>query len=148
MNALKIGELAKRFGCRVETIRFYEREGLLPAPGRSRGNFRLYGEAHLDRLTFIRHCRSLDMTLSEIRRLLGCRDAPEKSCGEVNALLDEHIRLVSDRIAQLKLLELQLRQLRGHCSRPRAAKHCQILRDLARPGEAERVAAGRESAIP
>ena len=63
---IRIGDLAKRSGCEVVTIRYYEKEGLLPKPARSGGNFRLYGEAHAERLQFIRHCRSLDMTLSEI----------------------------------------------------------------------------------
>ena len=73
---IRIGDLAKRSGCEVVTIRYYEKEGLLPKPARSGGNFRLYGEAHIERLQFIRHCRSLDMTLSEIRALLGLRDNP------------------------------------------------------------------------
>ena len=88
---LKIGELAQRTGTQVETIRYYEREGLLPEPARSEGNYRLYDKAHTERLSFIRHCRSLDMTLDEIRALLKFRDAPNQECGEVNALLDEHI---------------------------------------------------------
>ena len=67
---IKIGELARRTECQVETIRYYEKEGLLPEPTRSRGNYRLYGEAQVERLQFIRHCRSLDMTLGEVRALL------------------------------------------------------------------------------
>lgn len=87
MNAgLRIGELAQRTGTQVETIRYYEREGLLPEPARSEGNYRLYDRAHAERLSFIRHCRSLDMTLDEIRVLLQFRDAPEQNCGEVNAV--------------------------------------------------------------
>ena len=77
---MKIGELARRTGCQVETIRYYEREGLLPEPARSPGNYRLYGSAHVERLTFIRHCRALDMTLGEIRTLLMHRDHPERDC--------------------------------------------------------------------
>ena len=71
---MKIGELAKLTDCQVETIRYYEREGLLPEPARSEGNYRLYTQAHVERLTFIRNCRSLDMTLEEIRSLLNLRD--------------------------------------------------------------------------
>ena len=71
---IRIGDLAKRSGCEVVTIRYYEKEGLLPKPARSGGNFRLYSDVHIERLQFIRHCRSLDMTLSEIRILLGLRD--------------------------------------------------------------------------
>ena len=64
-DSLKIGEVAKRTGCLVETIRYYEREGLLLEPARSEGNYRLYTDIHVDRLQFIRHCRVLDMTLEE-----------------------------------------------------------------------------------
>ena len=128
---MKIGELAKRTGSVVETIRFYEQEGLLPAPNRSEGNFRLYGPGHLERLQFIRHCRSLDMTLNEIRHLLRFKDAPEENCGEVNALLDKHIVHVADRIAELKALERQLKDLRACCRRSQAAKDCGILQELA-----------------
>lgn len=131
MNLLKIGELARRTDCLVETIRYYEREGLLPAPARSEGNYRLYGAAHEERLQFIRHCRSLDMTLDEIRSLLHFKDAPEESCGEVNALLDKHIGHVTDRIAELEILQEQLKELRTRCSSAQAAKDCGILQKLA-----------------
>ena len=80
---MKIGELAARTDCAVETIRYYEREGLLPAPRRSAGNYRQYGETHLERLVFIRNCRVLDMTLQEIKQLLTLREQPRASCGGV-----------------------------------------------------------------
>src|SRR3546814_7885206 len=86
-----IGGLAKRTESTVETIRYYEKEGLLPEPSRSDGNYRLYGEEHIERLRFIRHCRTLDMALDEVRTLLRSRDTPTEDCGDVNALLDEHI---------------------------------------------------------
>ena len=95
---MKIGELANMTGVQVETIRHYEREGLLPHTKRSEGNYRVYDESHGQRLSFIRHCRSLDMTLDEIRVLLRFRDAPTENCGEVNALLDEHIGHVALRV--------------------------------------------------
>jgi Cd(II)/Pb(II)-responsive transcriptional regulator len=131
MKLLKIGELASRTGCLVETIRYYEREGMLEAPARSEGNYRLYGPAHVERLQFIRHCRSLDMTLDEIRTLLHFRDAPEENCGEVNVLLDKHISHVAARIAELKALQTQLGELRACCHRTQAAKDCGILQELA-----------------
>jgi Cd(II)/Pb(II)-responsive transcriptional regulator len=132
-NSLKIGELAKRTGSQVETIRYYEREGLLPEPGRSEGNYRLYSDTHLERLLFIRHCRSLDMTLEEIRSLLTFRDAPDDNCGEVNALLDEHIQHVATRIKELKLLQKNLRGLRNLCQQTQATKDCGILQSLGSP---------------
>ena len=132
MPHLKIGELARQSGCQVVTIRYYEREGLLPAPARSGGNFRLYDQAHIERLSFIRHCRSLDMNLDEIRTLLKFRDTPSASCGEVNALLDEHIQHVSKRIEELTALQQQLKALRDQCRRVQRAEHCEILKGLSR----------------
>ncbi|QJQ95952.1 MULTISPECIES: Cd(II)/Pb(II)-responsive transcriptional regulator [Halomonadaceae] len=130
---MKIGELATRTGCAVETIRYYEREGLLPEPARSSGNYRLYGEAHAERLGFIRHCRALDMTLGEIRTLLECHDHPEQPCGEVNALIDAHLDHVASRIVQLQTLKLALVRLRQRCNGESAASECGILSELARP---------------
>ncbi|WGS85068.1 Cd(II)/Pb(II)-responsive transcriptional regulator [Methylomonas sp. UP202] len=129
-NILKIGDLAKMAGCQVVTIRYYEREGLLPEPARSDGNYRLYTSKHLERLHFIRHCRSMEMTLEDIRLLLRFRDTPEENCSEVDALLEQHISDVVDRIEQLKSLESQLRDLRGQCHSARATKDCRILQSL------------------
>lgn len=132
---LKIGELAAKTDCPVQTIRYYEREHLLKEPARSDGGYRLYGESHVERLRFIRHCRSLDMTLDETRRLLRFRVAPEENCGEVNFLLDEHIGHVASRIVELKALEKQLQALRDLCRTAQATKDCGILHSLA-SGEA------------
>jgi Cd(II)/Pb(II)-responsive transcriptional regulator len=123
--SFKIGDLAKLTDCPVETIRYYEREGLLPAPARSEGNYRLYAQLHVERLTFIRNCRSLDMTLDEIRSLLALRDSPQDQCEGVNALIDEHIKHVSARIASLLVLQEQLTDLRQRCKG--APDHCGIL---------------------
>ena len=124
---MKIGALSSASSTPVETIRYYEREGLLPAPARTQGNFRAYEAAHLERLQFIRHCRSLDMSLDEVRVLLKFRDAPHESCGEVNALLDEHIGHVSRRVRELRALERQLKELRERCGPARPARDCGIL---------------------
>lgn len=133
MDSLKIGELAAAGGCQVETIRYYEREGLLPAPTRSAGNYRLYGSEHVERLTFIRHCRSLDMSLIDVRRLLHFKDAPDENCSEVNVLLDTHIAQIAERMVELKNLQNQMLELRSHCSQAQAAKDCGILHGLTRP---------------
>lgn len=127
---MRIGELARASGTPIETIRFYEREGLLPAPARTDGNYRIYDAAHADRLSFIRQCRNLDMTLDEVRALLGFRDAPQSDCGEVNLLLDEHIEHVAQRIRELKTLEKELRALRARCISPQAIADCGILQGL------------------
>lgn len=128
---MRIGELAKRTSCRVETIRYYEKAGLLPKPDRTSGNYRLYGREQSERLRFIRRCRSLDMTLEEIRALLKFRDTPTGNCGAVNALLDEHIEHVASRIGELQNLERQLKNLRKLCASVRSAKDCKILHELA-----------------
>lgn len=127
---IRIGDLAKRSGCEVVTIRYYEKEGLLPKPARSSGNFRLYGDAHIERLQFIRHCRSLDMTLREIRALLGLRDNPTKDCDEVNVLLDTHIQQVEVRVEALLRLRQHLLALREQCSGARPVQACGILQEL------------------
>jgi len=75
-DTMRIGELAKATDTQVETIRYYEREALLPQPGRTEGNYRVYGPEHVERLSFIRYCRSLDMALDEIRALLLMKDSP------------------------------------------------------------------------
>ena len=128
---MKIGELAKGAGVDVQTVRFYESEGLLPEPARSEGNFRLYDDAHLQRLQFIRRCRAKDMTLDEIRQLLSFRDRPELDCGEVNLLVDSHIAQVRAKIKELRELERELMDLRRSCDTARTARECGILNSLA-----------------
>lgn len=137
---MKIGDLASASATAVDTIRYYEREGLLPEPGRTQGGFRTYAAEHLERLQFIRHCRGLDMSLAEVRVLLRVKDAPGGDCGDVNALLDEHIGHVSCRIKELRALERQLKDLRGRCAAAQGASQCGILSGLA--------AAAQEGAAP
>lgn len=130
---MKIGQLAQRTACTVETIRYYEHAGLLPAPSRSDGNYRIYTEEHAERLTFIRNCRTLDMTQDEIRELLRIKDENGRDCGDVDALLDEHIGHVSRRIEELSTLQAQLMALRESCGHHRSVQECGILRGLADP---------------
>lgn len=136
---MKIGALAAATGTPVETIRFYEREGLLPPPARADNNYRMYLPAHAERLAFIRQCRNLDMTLDEIRALIQLRESPAQDCGEINALLDEHIEHVAQRIRELRSLEKDLKALRARCAEPHSVSECGILDGLdraaaARPG--------------
>ncbi|SSW73578.1 HTH-type transcriptional regulator ZntR [Achromobacter veterisilvae] len=130
---MRIGELGKKADCLVQTVRFYESEGLLPEPARSEGNFRLYDEVHLQRLLFIRRCRAKDMTLDEIRQLLNLRDRPELGCGEVNALVDAHIAQVRTKMKELRALERDLMDLRRSCDSARTSRECGILNSLAEP---------------
>ena len=127
---MKIGELSTASSTPIETIRYYEREGLLPSPARTQGNFRVYEAPHLERLQFIRHCRGLDMSLDEVRVLLRVKDNPADDCGDVDALLDEHIGHVSTRIKELRSLEKQLKELRLRCGTSRTGDCCGILAGL------------------
>jgi len=127
---MKIGELAQATDTPVETIRYYERAGLLAAPQRSEGNFRLYDEGTVSRLSFIRACRALDMSLDEVRALLGFRDGADGDCAAINALLDEHIEHVQARVKELHELARELGALREQCQEVQAASHCGILRGL------------------
>lgn len=127
---MRIGDLAAATGTPVETIRYYEREGLLPAPERADNNYRMYRPQHAERLAFIRQCRSLDMTLDEVRALLMLRDAPGPDCGGIDSLLDEHIGHVALRIRELKALQKGLRELRAQCTAPHAVADCGILQGL------------------
>lgn len=132
---MRIGALSIQTGVPIDTIRHYEREGLLPPAARTEGNYRIYEAAHAQRLSFIRHCRGLDMALNEIRVLLHFKDAPNEDCGEVNALLDEHIGHVTQRIRELRALEKQLRELRDTCRTTQDAEHCGILHHLSEVSE-------------
>lgn len=138
---MRIGDLGRRLDVAVETIRYYEREGLLPAPERTTSNYRIYRQSQAERLRFIVNCRSLDMTLDEIRQLLVFHDQPLRDCGEVAYLLDAHIGHVSQRITELNRLERQLRTLRKACERNRPSGSCGILRSLVdRKGSPRRTA--------
>lgn len=127
---MRIGELAQIAQCTVETIRYYERQNLLPEPERTTGNFRCYGSSHLERLRFIRNCRALDMTHGEIRTLLTIMDQPTAGCGQINALLDEHMGHVDARIGELQQLKQQLHELRHRCQSEKAVEDCGILQGL------------------
>lgn len=113
---MKIGELATRAGCDVQTVRYYEREGLLDAPPREASGYRRYDERQLTRLNFIRHCRTLDISLGEVRQLLDLSAHADQSCAQVNDLLDAHIALLRQRIHAMKALEKQLVALRKSCN--------------------------------
>ena len=145
--AMRIGEFAKATECSIETVRYYEREGLLPLPARSSGNYRLYAQAHVAQMRFIRNCRSLDMTHEEIRALLAYREAPERPCSDVNALLDEHIDHVAIRIRQLETLKRELVKLRDCCRSTRTAGDCRIMRSLDRGVRRTEIASDRHGRL-
>ena len=127
-----IGQLARRFGVSVETIRYYERTGLLPQPARTAANYRQYSDRHVEQLAFVLNCRSLDMSHEEIRQLLALRARPSSGCDDVNALIDTHIGQVTRRVADLQQLLADLRALRQSCGATRTVQECEILTTLKR----------------
>lgn len=130
-QSLRISDLAKLTDCQPVTIRYYEAQGLLPKPMRNDSNYRVYGPPHVERLQFIRHCRSLDMSLEEIHQLLALRDNPANACDQVNALIDQHIDQVQQRIEELYKLQHHLTSLRDSCGESRSVQDCGILQHIA-----------------
>jgi MerR family transcriptional regulator, mercuric resistance operon regulatory protein len=112
---MRRGELAQQSGCNIETVRFYERLGLLPAPPRSAGGHRDYAPEHLRRLTFIRRSRELGFTLHEVRSLLTLVDGSDWTCAEVRAITIEHLADVRRKIADLERLAQILEDMAAQC---------------------------------
>jgi Cu(I)-responsive transcriptional regulator len=123
---LPIGELGRVTDTKVETIRYYERIGLLPAPGRTAGNYRAYGPDHLNRLSFIRRCRDLGFSLDQVRELLGLSDDSSRSCEAVDVIAREHLDEVDRKIADLRTLRRELANMINQCRRGTIAE-CQII---------------------
>jgi Cd(II)/Pb(II)-responsive transcriptional regulator len=134
---MRIGELAKRSDTDVETVRFYEREGLLDAPAREANGYRSYAETHQVQLNFIRHCRSLGIGLAEVRTLRSFQASPELACDEINQLIDRQIVRIHQQVESLHLLEQQLHSLRDTCHANQKASECGIMRNLAQAAEGE-----------
>ena len=110
-----IGKLSRRGGCKIETIRYYERVGLVPEPPRTEGGHRLYDDGHLRRLVFIRRSRDLGFSIEEVRGLLSLVDGGEYTCGEVKEITVEHLRTIRKKIADLRRLEKTLAEISAKC---------------------------------
>ena len=129
-NTMSIGTLAKATGTKVETVRWYEHVGLLPAPTRTSGNYRAYDAAHLGRLSFIRRARDLGFSLDQIRALLDIAGQQDRSCEAVDVIAREHLDEVDRKIADLQALRRELNALIGQCRHGRVAE-CRIIEALA-----------------
>jgi|TARA_R110000782_G_scaffold67496_3_gene136352 Cd(II)/Pb(II)-responsive transcriptional regulator len=127
---MRIGQLARSVGVDTQTVRFYEREGLLPPPDRQENGYRVYTEKHGERLAFIRRCRILNLSLAEIQELQHYQGAPHQPCRAINALLDDHIAHVRSQITDLQVLEKQLVSLRASCNDDREIEACGVLEGL------------------
>jgi MerR family mercuric resistance operon transcriptional regulator len=110
------GILAAESGVKAETIRYYEKINLMPEPARTEGGHRLYEDAHLQRLRFIRRSRELGFTLDEVRELLTLVDGQQVSCEKVQHIADAHIKDVRAKIADLRKIERILRDMSSQCS--------------------------------
>ncbi|MDD9876607.1 MAG: helix-turn-helix domain-containing protein [Magnetovibrio sp.] len=108
MTVLSIGELSKRSKVNVETIRYYERRGILPAPPRTRGGHRVYADEHLLRLNFIRRSRELGFDLVSVRQMLGMVDGGNMTCENIREIATAHLDVVRSKIADLKRMETTL----------------------------------------
>jgi DNA-binding transcriptional MerR regulator len=127
---MKISELSLAIGVDVDTIRYYEKAGLLPAPAREANGYRSYGAQHLERLAFVRHCRALDMPLADVQRLLDFVDGTPDERGDIDLLIGAQLKRVRARLKSLRALERQLAQLRQRCDADHAAHECGILHEL------------------
>jgi DNA-binding transcriptional MerR regulator len=127
---LSIGDLSKRTGVKVPTIRYYEQMGLIAAAERSEGNQRRYEKQELDRLAFIRHARDLGLDISAIRELIALSLHPQQPCGDADRIAADHLAGVRDRIAKLKKLEQELERIISHCDGGHSIKECYVIRSL------------------
>ena len=126
-----IGTLSKGTGCKVETIRYYERSGLLPAPARSPGGYRLYGAEHLKRLAFVRRARALGFSIDEVRRLLELADHHRRPCAGARRVAASHLDDVRARLADLRAMERVLKETVARCGQG-TGPHCPLIEALYR----------------
>jgi Cd(II)/Pb(II)-responsive transcriptional regulator len=129
-TAMRIGQLGQATGLNVETIRYYEKTGLLPEPARSDNGYRAYSQTHLERLAFIRHCRALEISLADVKRLLDFVVHPISNCADIDQLIDGQLTRVRARLESMRALERQLASLRSRCGSNHAVGECGILHEL------------------
>ncbi|WP_404406158.1 helix-turn-helix domain-containing protein [Pelagibacterium halotolerans] len=125
-DTFSIGDLAKATGTKVETIRYYERIGLLPEPARTAGNYRSYSGTHMGRLSFVRRARDLGFSIEQIRGLLGLSDQRDRSCAAVDVIAREHLADVERKLADLEALRHELASIINQCGRGTIAE-CRII---------------------
>lgn len=140
-----IGSLAKIANTKVQTIRYYEQIGLIPAVHRTQGNQRFYGASHRDRLSFIRHARELGFPLESIRELLAISDDPDRSCAMVDQIAQEQLDAVKSRIARLRTLQAELERMIEQCGSGKV-RNCHIIEVLADHSHAKCVS-GQHDAV-
>lgn len=128
---MRIGELARATGTNAETIRYYEREGILPAADRTHSNYRDYSADHLATLGFVRRARELGFSMAQVRQLLALSDHDDKPCEDVDRLVGQQLADVERKIADLSLLRAELSQMARSCNGERIGE-CRIVESLGR----------------
>ena len=136
MSRLMIGDLARRTGTKVNTVRFYEDIGLLPRPARLESGRRTYQESDVRRLSFIRHGRALGFSIEELRSLMKLSDEPDRDCGEAGAIARQHLVNVEERIARLEILRDELKKVATSCAGGRSSR-CQVIELISEWAERE-----------
>lgn len=129
---MRIGELAKATGTKAETIRYYEREGILPAADRTDSNYRDYSKDHLATLTFVRRARGLGFSMAQVRQLAALSDHEDKPCEDVDQLVRRQLAEVDQKIADLASLRKELREMVRSCEGERIGD-CRIIESLSIP---------------
>lgn len=144
---LAIGALSRRTGVNIETVRYYERIGLLPPPARSEGGHRLYGGGHLMRLNFVRRARDLGFTLDEIRALLELAEKGDRPCAEAREVAANHLSDVRAKIADLRTMERVLADMVARCAEG-ATPECPLIEALFDPASSVGHGAALDRARP
>ena len=151
MNArsaeLPIGALSRQTGCNIETIRYYEKAGLLPVPARSPAGYRRYGTMHFRRLTFIRRARALGFSIEEVRKLLKLTDERRRPCAEIRVVAGAHLMDVQAKIADLRAMERVLRETVAKCASGRSPD-CPLIESLSRESPAHPATLGANHLPP
>ncbi len=127
---MKISQLAAATGVAVETIRYYEQQKLLPPPARLDNGYRAYMPQHVEQLAFIKHCRSLDMSITDTAQLLSFTLKPSADCSQINLLVEQQLHKIRARLVSLTALEKQLDRLQHQCAHPDTSENCGILHEL------------------
>ncbi len=143
-TAYTIGQLAEAAGVPTSTVRYYERRGLLTEPGRSAGNFRVYGPDAVRRLGFIRSAQESGFTLQDIGLLLALRDGETDPCGEVRDVISTRLAAVSTQLKDLRHVQKVLRSALDWCESSGGDGECVLLDDLDRQGSQRPPPKGRE----
>lgn len=136
MAGLKVGEVAKRAGVNLQTVRYYERRGLLPRPPRTPANYRIYPVDTVLRVRFVKRAQELGFTLKEIQELLALRAAPKTRCADVRARAEAKVHDIDQRVRTLRAMRRALHNLIGECSGRGPVSRCPILEAIESEAEA------------